>query len=222
MNRKRMDKEMEKSKNMNLKKLTTKNFAFILLFLKLRILFLVLNFNIISVFRDVCVYNGAASVQFSHSVVSDSFRPHESQHVRPRCPSPTPGVHPDSCPSSQWCHPAISYSVVPFSSCPESLPASASFLMSQLFAWGGREEPPHVRGQGQKPGGPHARRVVAKRSYPTSEVRGSGQRPRVPDCDRAGTAERSYPASEIRAGGWEEIPRVRGQGQRAGEATPLP
>ena len=63
-----------------------------------------------------------ASVQFSRSVVSDSFRPHESQHARPPCPSPTPGVHSDSCPSSQWCHPAIS--VVPFSSCLQSLPAS--------------------------------------------------------------------------------------------------
>ena len=63
------------------------------------------------------------SVQFSRSVVSDSLRPHESQHARSPCPSPTPGVHSDSCPSSQWCHPAISSSVIPFSSCPESLPA---------------------------------------------------------------------------------------------------
>ena len=78
------------------------------------------------------------SVQFSHSVVSDSLRPHESQHARPPCPSPTPGVHSDSCPSSQWCHPAISSSVVPFSSCPQSLPASESFPMSQLFVWGGQ------------------------------------------------------------------------------------
>ena len=78
----------------------------------------------------------SSSVQFSHSVVSDSLRPHESQHARPPCPSPTPGVHPDSCPSSQWCHPAISSSVVPFSSCPQSLPASESFPMTQLFAWG--------------------------------------------------------------------------------------
>jgi len=78
----------------------------------------------------------SASVQFSHSVVSDSLRPHESQHARPPYPSPTPGVHPDSCPSSQWCHPAISSSVIPFSSCPQSLPASESFPMSQLFTWG--------------------------------------------------------------------------------------
>ena len=62
----------------------------------------------------------------------------ELQHARPPCPSPTPGVHSDSCPSSQWCHPAISSSVVPFSSCPQSLPASESFPMSQLFAWGGQ------------------------------------------------------------------------------------
>ena len=67
------------------------------------------------------------SVQLSHSVVSDSLRPHESQHTRPPCPSPTPGVHSDSCPSSQWCHPAISSSVIPFSSCPQSLPALESF-----------------------------------------------------------------------------------------------
>ena len=72
------------------------------------------------------------SVQFSRSVVSNSLWPHESQHARPSCPSPTPGVHPDSRPSSQWCHPTISSSVVPFSSCPQSLPASESFPISQL------------------------------------------------------------------------------------------
>ena len=76
--------------------------------------------------------------QISRSVVSDSLSPHESQHARPPCPSPTPGVLWDSHPSSQWCHPAISSSVVPFSSCPQSLPASESFPMSQLFAWGGQ------------------------------------------------------------------------------------
>ena len=76
------------------------------------------------------------SVQFSLSVMSDSLQPHESQYARSPCPSPTPGVHPNSCPSSQWCHPAISSSVVPFSSCPQSLPAAESFPMSQLFAWG--------------------------------------------------------------------------------------
>ena len=70
--------------------------------------------------------------------MSDSLRPHESQHARPPCPSPIPGAHPDSHPSSQWCHPAISSSVVPFSSCPHSLPASESFPMSQLLAWGGQ------------------------------------------------------------------------------------
>ena len=76
------------------------------------------------------------SVKFSRSVMSDSLQPHESQHARPPCPSSTPGVHSNSYPSSQWCHPAISSSVVPFSSCPQSLPASESFPMSQLFAWG--------------------------------------------------------------------------------------
>ena len=79
-----------------------------------------------------------SSVQFSRSVMSDSLRPHELQHARPPCPSPTLGVHPNSCPSSQWCHPSISSSVVSFSSCPQSLPASESFPMSQLFAWGGQ------------------------------------------------------------------------------------
>ena len=79
-----------------------------------------------------------SSVQFSHSVVSDSMRPHESQHARPPCPSPTTGVYSNSCPSSRWCHPTISSSVVPFSSCPQSLSASESFPMSQLFAWGGQ------------------------------------------------------------------------------------
>ena len=78
------------------------------------------------------------SVQFSHSALSDSLPPHESQHARPPCPSPTPGVHSNSCPSSWWCHPTISFSVIPFSSCPQSLPASESFPMSQLLAWGGQ------------------------------------------------------------------------------------
>ena len=77
-------------------------------------------------------------VQFSCSVVSDSLRPHKLQHTKPPCPSPAPGVHSNSCPPSRWCHPAISSSVVPFSSCPLSLPASESFPMSQLFAWGGQ------------------------------------------------------------------------------------
>ena len=79
---------------------------------------------------------GISSVQFSRSVVSDSLQPHESQHARPPCPSP--GVHPDSRPLSQWCHPAVSSSVIPFSSCPQSLPASESFPVSQLFAWSGQ------------------------------------------------------------------------------------
>ena len=88
--------------------------------------------------KFLVIYAYISSVQFSCSVVSDSLWPHESQHTRPLCPSPTPGVHSDSHPSSRWCHPAISSSVVPFSSCPQSLPASESFPMSQLFAWGGQ------------------------------------------------------------------------------------
>ena len=78
-----------------------------------------------------------SSVQLSCSVMSDSLWPHELQHARPPCPSPTPGVHSDSCPLSRWCHPAISSSVIPFS-CLQSFPASGSFPMSQLFAWGGQ------------------------------------------------------------------------------------
>ena len=78
------------------------------------------------------------SVQFSHSVMSDSLRPHGRQHARPHCPSPTPRVYPSSCPLSLWCHLTISFSVVPFSSCLQSFPASGSFQMSQLFASGGQ------------------------------------------------------------------------------------
>ena len=85
-----------------------------------------------------CLFLQFSSVQFSRSVVSDSLRLHESQYTRPPCPSPTPGVHSDSHPLSQWCHPAISSSVVLFSSCPQFLPASESFPMNQLFAWGGQ------------------------------------------------------------------------------------
>ena len=83
-----------------------------------------------------------SSVQFSHSVVPDSLWPHELQHARPPCPSPTPGVHWNSRPSSRWCHPAISPSVIPFSSCSQSLPASESFPRSQLFAWVHTKESP--------------------------------------------------------------------------------
>ena len=79
-----------------------------------------------------------SSVQFSRSAMSDSLRPRELQHARPPCPSPTPGVYSNSCPLSWWCHPAISSSVIPFSSCSQSLPASGSFPMSQLFTWGGQ------------------------------------------------------------------------------------
>ena len=84
------------------------------------------------------INNSVQLVQFSRSVVSDSLRPHELQHARPPCPSVTPGVYPNSCPLTQWCHPAISSSVVLFSSCPQSLPASESFPMSLLFTWGGQ------------------------------------------------------------------------------------
>ena len=85
-----------------------------------------------------CGAVGKLSIQFSRSAMSNSLQPHEPQHARPSCPSATPGVHPNPCPLSQWCHPTISSSVVPFSSCPQSFTASGSFQMSQLFAWGGQ------------------------------------------------------------------------------------
>ena len=99
-----------------------------------------LQIYLISYYYSHCsfLYISFRSDKISRSVVSDSLRPHESQHARPPCPSPTPGVHWDSHPSSQRCHPAISSSVIPFSSCPQSLPASESFPMSQLFSWGGQ------------------------------------------------------------------------------------
>ena len=97
------------------------------------------------VFKSECIHMlwhqllpQISSVQFSRSVVSDPLRPHESQHTRPPCPSPTPGIYSNPCPLSLWCHPAISSSVVPFSSCPQPLPASGSFPTSQFFAWGGQ------------------------------------------------------------------------------------
>ena len=94
-------------------------------------------FDVVSLiyFCFSCLFS---SVQFGGSVVSESLRPHELQHARPPCPSPNPGVHPNPCPSSRWCHPAISSSVVPFSSCPQSFPVSGSFQMSQLFTSGGQ------------------------------------------------------------------------------------
>ena len=96
--------------------------------------------EILLVFSGKGILNlqSGCSVQFNHSVVSDSLQPHEPQHTRLSCLSPTPRVYSNSCPSSRWCHPAISSSVVPFSSCPQSLPASGSFPMSQLFTWGGQ------------------------------------------------------------------------------------
>ena len=84
------------------------------------------------------VFINPASVQFSHSVVSDSLRPHRLQHARPPCPSATPRACSNSCPTSQWSHPTISYSVIPSSSCPQSFPASGSFPVSQLFVSGGQ------------------------------------------------------------------------------------
>ena len=98
--------------------------------------------NINMIYPSICIsyipYKLNFSISSVQSVVSDSLRLHEPQHTRPLCPLPTPGVHPNPCPSSQWCHPAISSSVIPFSSCPQSFPASGSFQMSQLFTSGGQ------------------------------------------------------------------------------------
>ena len=96
------------------------------------------NFNSYPYCQPLKVPIQFSSVQFSHSVVSNSLWTHEWQHARPPCPSPTPRVHPNPCPLSWWCHPAISSSVVPFSTCPQSFPASGSFQMSQLFASDGQ------------------------------------------------------------------------------------
>ena len=98
-------------------------------------LFCCLTYRVITIFLNSIYMH---SVQFSRSVVSGSLRPHKLQHTRPPCPSPTPRVHSNSHPSCRWCDPAISFSVVHFSSCPQSLPASESFPMSQIFAWGGQ------------------------------------------------------------------------------------
>ena len=87
---------------------------------------------------SIRVFSRFSSVQFSHSVVSESLWSHEPQHTRPPCPPPTPRFHPNPCPLSRWCHPTITSSVIPFSSCPQSLSASGSFPVSQLLVWGGQ------------------------------------------------------------------------------------
>ena len=87
---------------------------------------------------SLSMWNTIISVQFSRSIASDYLRHHGLQHARPPCPSPTPGVYSNSCPLSQWCHPTISSSVVPFSSCLQSFPVSGPFQMSQFFASGGQ------------------------------------------------------------------------------------
>ena len=119
---------------------TTRGFPFHLSLNRIGINGNILDFNTFRnlAFIDHLFQNSVSSVQFSCSVVSDSLWPHELQHARPPCPSPTPGVDSNSRPLSRWCHPAISSSVVPSSSCPQSLPASGSFPMSQLFVWGGQ------------------------------------------------------------------------------------
>ena len=94
--------------------------------------------NRILIKRNLCYMIVGSINQFSRSFMSDSLQPHELQHARPPSPSPTPGVYPNPCPLSRWCHTAISSSVVPLSSCPQSFPSSGSFQMDQLFASGGQ------------------------------------------------------------------------------------
>ena len=101
-------------------------------------MFLWFSVTICGLFFFTILLSFFSSVQFSRSVMSNSLHLHELQHARPPCPSPTPGVYPNSCPLSQWCHPTISSSVMPFFSCPQSFPASESFQMSQLSASGGQ------------------------------------------------------------------------------------
>ena len=100
--------------------------------------FRVLNFKLYRSIAGILERTQLSSVWFSHSVMSDSLWPHEPQHARPPCPSPSPRVHTNLCPLSRWCHPTILSSVIPFSSCPQSFPASGSFQMSQLFPSGGQ------------------------------------------------------------------------------------
>ena len=114
--------------NQWLRKHVSRFFSFTLNGLKIKSIF-----SNISIANLTFFYLLFTSVQFSRSVMSDSLWSHESQHARPPCPSQTPGAYSNSCPLSQWCHPAISSSVIPFSSCPQSLPASGPFPMSQLF-----------------------------------------------------------------------------------------
>ena len=97
-----------------------------------------INMMALSAFLSSSMISSPQFTSVTHSVVSDSLWPNELQHARPPCPSPTPRVHPNPCPLTRWCHPTISSSVIPFSSCPQSFPASGSFLMSQLFASGGQ------------------------------------------------------------------------------------
>ena len=99
-----------------------------------KLFIIIFYFNVINNTAKTFFFHIEFSVQFSHSVMSDSLWPHGLQHTRPPCPSPTPGVYPNPCPLSRWCHPTISSSVIPFSSCLQSFPASGSFQMSQLFA----------------------------------------------------------------------------------------
>ena len=158
-----------------------------------------------------------SSVQFSRSVVSDSLPPHELQHARPPCPSPTPWVHSNPCPSSRWCHPAISSSVIPFS-CPQSLPASGSFSMSQLFTSGGQRigvsASTSVLSMNTQDWSPLGwTDLLAVQGTLKSLLQHHSSKPSILGCSAFFTvaaARRSYPTPEVRASGREELPHVQG------------
>ena len=106
--------------------------------IKLKFYYFLFSHNVWDMMVFILFFITIVSVQFSHSVMSNALQSHEPQHTRPPCSSPTPGVHPNPCPLSRWCNPTVSSSAVPFSSCPQSFPASGSFQMSQLIASGGQ------------------------------------------------------------------------------------
>ena len=149
-------------------------------------------------------YTHSSSVQFSPWVVFDSLQYHRLQHNRHLCPSPTFGTCSNSCPSYQWCHPTLSFSVMPYSSCLQSIPASGPFLTSQFFASGGQSI--EASASSNEYSGLIATQSTAKRSYPVSEV-GGGDR----ECQAATVQEQPRGATPVEA-----------QGRRPGGVTPSP
>ena len=152
-------------------------------------------------------YTHSSSVQFSPWVVSDSLKYRGLQHNRHLCPSPTFGTCSNSCPSYQWCHPTLSFSVIPFSSCLQSFPASWPFLTSQFFASGGQSI--EASASSNEYSGLISTQSAAERSYPMSEVRGAAESARLRQCR---SSQEEPPQSEVRGGSQEELPPAWGQG----------